>query len=341
MGDAADGSVPVIDPVTDPVIDAVIDAVLDALDGVDPALLDAADAVLAELRAELEERARRALELIDGHDASDRLPLRVPKGRMADLQVCERLAVARHATTAFDLTGEAALRGVALDRFVLLELLQGPIVDPVEELLSVLDVQGEFPLCDAVVAAEAERPGTFDGLAAASAAWRGIDAPWSPRVQSAAALELADGTVVCSGRLDVELGGAGTDRPGVVVEVKSGAVRMAHLEEVALYALLVGLRDGRVPALVARWYPGAALATQPVDVGVLRSAAARLGDSIEIWAQLQAGRSPVEAPGPWCAWCPDAESCPSVRRAGDGGPGGAAGDDPPWEPESLDDGSAQ
>lgn len=324
--DVGDGSVP------------VINAVLDALDEVDPALLDAADAALTELRSGLEERARRAVELIEGHDAADRLPLRVPKGRMADLQVCERLAVARHAVTAFDLTGEAALRGVALDRFVLLELVQGPIVDPVEELLAVLDVQGEFPLCDEVVATEAERPGTFDGLAAAASAWRGIDASWTPRVQSAAALELADGAVVCSGRLDVELGGAGTDQPGVVIEVKSGAMRMSHLEEVALYALLVGLRDGHVPALVARWYPGAALATQPVDVGVLRSAAERLGDAIEIWSQLQAGRSPLEAPGPWCGWCPDAETCPSARRADESAAG--VDDDEPWEPESLDDGSA-
>ena len=318
----------------------VLDSVLDALDDLDPATVDAADAVLAELRAELEERARRAVALIEGHDASDRLPLRVPKGRMSDLQACERLAVARHAATAFDLTGDAALRGVALDRFVLLELVQGPIVDPVEELLSVLDVQGEFALCDEVVATEAERPGAFDGLAAASAAWRGIDAAWTPRVQSAAALELSGGAVVCSGRLDVELGGVGTERPGVVIEVKSGAIRMAHLEEVALYALLVGLRDGRVPALVARWYPGAALATQPVDAGVLRSAAARLGDAVEIWAQLQAGRSPVEAPGPWCGWCPDAERCPSARPIG-GAASTAEATDDPWEPEFLDEGSVQ
>jgi hypothetical protein len=146
--------------------------------------------------------------------------------------------------------------------------------------------------------------------------------------------QLAEGRVVCSGRLDVELGGVLTDHPGVIVEVKSGSPRPAHIEEVALYALLVGWRDGIAPSLVVRWYPDEPAACMPVDAGLLASAAARLGDAIEQWAQLSVGRSPGEVPGPWCRWCPDAAACPSAAGTSGSTPGGDAdpGDEVEWEP---------
>ena len=293
---------------------SLIDDLVGELEAVDPATVRSATEILPDLRDVLEGRARSAAALLDGHE--ERAVLRVPKSRLADLQQCERLALARSAAPDGGPPGAAALRGVALDRFVLLEVVRGPIVDPVEELLAVLDVQGELDTCDQVVAAASADPGFVDDLAAAAAVWRGVPASWWPRLQSPAVVQLADGRVVCSGRLDVELGGVLTPHPGVVVEVKSGAPRPSHVEEVALYALLVGWRDGVAPALVARWYPNEPVAAMPVDTGVLTSAALRLGDAVEQWAQLTVGRRPEESPGPWCRWCPDAGRCPSAPSGG-------------------------
>lgn len=311
---------------------ALFDDLVAELEVLDPGLAVSATGTLPGLRDRLEQRASAAAALLDGHEEG--AVLRVPKSRLADLQQCERLAVARHARPDAGPPGPAALRGVALDRFVLLEVAQGPIVDPVEELLSVLDVQGELETCDQVVAAASVDPGFVDDLAAAAAPWRGIPRTWWPRLQSPAVAQLAEGRVVCSGRLDVELGGVLTDHPGVIVEVKSGSPRPAHIEEVALYALLVGWRDGIAPSLVVRWYPDEPAACMPVDAGLLASAAARLGDAIEQWAQLSVGRSPGEVPGPWCRWCPDAAACPSAAGTSGSTPGGDAdpGDEVEWEP---------
>ncbi len=311
---------------------SLFDDLVAELEVLDPTLAGSATQALSELREQVEEQASAAAALLDGHDEG--AVLRVPKGRLADLQQCERLAVARHARPDGGPPGVAALRGVALDRFVLLELTQGPIVDPLEELLSVLDVQGELETCDQVVAAASAEPGFADDLAGAAAVWRGVPKSWWPRVQSPAVAQLADGRVVCSGKLDVELGGVLTGHPGVVVEVKSGAPRPAHVEEVALYALLVGWRDGVVPSLVVRWYPDHPAACLPVDAGLLVSAATRLGDAIGQWAQLIVGRRPGETPGPWCRWCPDAAVCPSAAATVEPTRDGAEdpGDEVEWEP---------
>lgn len=286
---------------------------------------------LADLRGHLEVAAARAVALVDGHDARDLLPLRVPKGRVASLLACERHAVARHAQPFDASQAPAALRGMALDRYVLHELVAGPVADPLEDLLSMLDAQAEFATRDDVIAWP-EAASMLPSLATAARAWTGLDPSWWPRTQTSAAVHLAGGHVVTSGRVDVELGGPLTDRPGVVVEVKSGAPRLDHLAEVTLYALLVALRDGCAPELVARWYPGGPLAHQPVTPDLLWSAARRLGDAIGIWAELQAGRPPVESSGPWCAWCPVADVCPSAVAPVDG----LAELDAHWDPEGTD-----
>lgn len=107
---------------------------------------------LADLRGHLEGAAARAVALVDGHDARDLLPLRVPKGRVAALLACERHAVARHAQPFDASMAPATLRGMALDRYVLHELVAGPVADPLEDLLSMLDAQAEFATRDDVIA---------------------------------------------------------------------------------------------------------------------------------------------------------------------------------------------
>ena len=268
-------------------------------------------AQLGRVRDRLEQAADRAVELVDGHDAAEVLPLRLPKGRVADLAACERHGVARHARSADDAPSIPGLRGTALDRFVLHEITVGPVVDPYEDLLSMLDAQAEPETRDQVIAA-ADRL-DLAPLAAAARDWAGLDPGWWPRTQTAAAVHLSEGQVLCEGRVDVELGGPASGRPGVVVEVKTGAPRTAHQDEITHYALLVALRDGVAPVLAARWYPGGALAHLPVTAEVLESAARRLAAAIGTWAERLAGRPAAETPGPSCGWCPDADVCPGAQ----------------------------
>jgi hypothetical protein len=266
---------------------------------------------LAEVRADLEVAAARAASLVDGHGADGVLPLRLPKGRVVSLAECERcaLATSRAVDGNDDHMSPRQLLGRALDVYVEHEVVAGPIADPLEDLLSWLAARGELDVRDQVVAAG-------DGLqlaplAAAARAWSGLDAGWWPRTQASAAVHLADGSIRCEGRTDVELGGPLSGRPSVVVEVKLGRPHHGHLAEATHYALLVALRDRRAPAAVARWYPGGALAAMAVTADVLHSAARRLADAIGAWAELQVGRTPTERAGPTCAWCPDADRCPS------------------------------
>lgn len=275
---------------------------------------------LALIRSDLEAAAVRAVELLGGHGDTVALPLRFPKGRVVALGSCERHAVAtaRESATADAGAGELSprmLAGRALDVFVELEIAEGPVADPLEDLLSWLDACGDLDVRDQVIVAADQLP--LAPLASAARAWAGLDPRWWPRTQAAAAVHLAGGAVRCDGRTDVELGGVLSGRPTVVVEVKLGRPHQTHLDEVTHYALLVALRDGVAPAAVARWYPGGAFAEMAVTAGVLHTAARRLTDAIGAWVELQVGRPPIERPGALCSWCPDAGTCPSFQPARD------------------------
>ena len=285
------------------------------------------EAFIEQLREQLEATARHAAETVRG-TAPEHLPMRIPKSRLADLDCCERKALAAYqADQAEQSITAPMLRGLALDRFVCHQLVAGRVLEPVQTCLSMLEAEAED---SAIAAFEALGPeaaaALIDPLAAQVAdAWSGIDPAWVPRTQSKASAVFADGAVVCSGIIDVELGGPSAGVPAVVVEVKSGKPVAAHQAEAYLYGLLLALRDGLAPGAVARWYPGSELAAVVVSEGLLESAAARLEQSMLRWAELLAGRTPQESSGPWCGWCPDNEVCPS-SRVDPSAPAGSEGD---------------
>ena len=272
---------------------------------------------LAELRTELEAAATAALARV-AIDPDD-LPVRVPKSRLAQLARCERSALASMRSPDRERREGAAaiglLRGLALDLFVTHQLAEGRVVEPLPALVSMLTATADdesLELLDSIPLDEAAD--ALGPLATSVAdAWGGVGEQWAPRTQSRASLVLAGGAVICSGIVDVELGGPTTAMPGIAIEVKSGRPAPEHQAEAYLYALLVALRDGVAPISVARWYPGSEPATTPVTLGVLEAAAARLSDSLATWVELVAGRPPEESPGAWCRWCVDADRCPSAR----------------------------
>lgn len=280
-----------------------------------------AAAELTALRHDLEESAAMSLRAVQHHLPPDLFPIRMPKSRLAHLQQCQRSALAHFDDPARDLTGVATLRGTALDHFVAHQLVAGRVREPVADLGSMLSAVADR---DSLAALEGlgphEAAELLDPLAASVAdSWTGIDPAWVPRVESRASVVLADRRCVCSGVIDVEFGGATTDRPSVLVEVKSGRAAAAHQDEIYLYALLVALRDGVAPGVVARWYPGADPTGLTVTLGVLEAAARRLSDGVRRWLELLAGDTPTESPGAWCTWCPDRSACPSAATGADDG----------------------
>lgn len=294
---------------------------------------------LAELRGELESAVAAAVGSV--RVEPEDLPVRVPKSRLAELARCERSAVASaRSTDARRREGPEALgllRGIALDHFVTHQLAEGRVLEPLPALVSMLTAVADdqsLELLDTIALDDAESTlGPLAGSVAAS--WADLDPAWMPRTQSRATLVLSGGSVICSGIVDVELGGPTTGLPGVVVEVKSGRPAPEHQAEAYLYALLVALRDGVAPVTVARWYPGSEPAATPVTLGVLEAAAARLTDSTNTWVELVAGRTPDESPGAWCRWCVDAPHCPSARS-----PDGGSTDGGSTDGGSTDGGSA-
>jgi hypothetical protein len=271
--------------------------------------------LIGQLRAHLDDAAVDAVTALP----TELLPLRLPKSRLAELDRCERSTVAHAGQDRTDTMTDAALRGVAVDRFVAHQLVAGRVLEPVEALRSMLAAEAEWSSLahlDTMELSAAEA--LIDPLATLVAdSWSGVDAQWAPRAQSRAMAVLADGAAVCSSIVDVELGGPTTDLPAVVVEVKSGRPVASHQSEAYLYGLLVALRDGAAPVEVARWYPGSEIAAVPVSAGVLESAAVRLADGLGRWSELLAGRTAVESPGVWCRWCPDKEVCPSASASQD------------------------
>lgn len=272
---------------------------------------------LDEVRADLEHAAADTLATLRDHLDPTSLPLRLHKGRLADLERCERSAVAR-AEVVERASGWAVLRGTALDHYVAHQLVAGRVREPVADLRSMLDAAADHETLDALDGMD--EPSAHEVLAplasAVADAWSGVDPAWMPRVQSGAALALAEGAMTCRGVLDVELGGPGTGRPGVLFELKSAEPSGGHPHEVYLYALLVSLRDRCAPSVAARWYPGGGPVALEVTVGMLHAASARLAAGLRRWAELQAGDTPVERPGGWCSWCPDRDGCPSSTAAG-------------------------
>ena len=284
-----------------------------------PSVVEAS--IVDELAAALEAAASDVVEALGRHGsvlagATD--PVRLSKGRLDRLDRCERSALAEARDGADSGDPVALLRGIALDRFVAHQLRAGRVLDPLGDLRELLTVELDDATLGLIDAVGEERATEVVAPLATTVAdaWSGIDPAWVPRTQSRATLVLADGAVVCSGVLDVELGGIHTGLPGVVVEVKSGRPFPSHPAETYLYALLCAVRDGRPPAVVVCWYPGSAPAALAVTTGVLETATLRLERGIRRWGELLAGDEPSERPGPWCSWCSDADVCPSSAVQG-------------------------
>lgn len=131
--------------------------------------------------------------------------------------------------------------------------------------------------------------------------WPPLDPVWLPRTQEPMRAVLAGGTIELSSRVDLAIGRPAEDHASVaIVEVKSGARRPTHRDDLRFYALVETLRSPAPPFAVATYYTR----TGEVDVesvthDVLVEAARRCLTGIRALAG-----APSEADtGGWCSAC--------------------------------------
>lgn len=137
-----------------------------------------------------------------------------------------------------------------------------------------------------------------------------IEPAWWPRVEEPVRVALAGGAVTLAGRLDVLLGGPPTGRPAVIVEVKGGRWHDGMRADGHLYALMLALRDGEVPAAAVTLVSDGTTHVEPMRPALLQHASERLDEAMAVAARLAAGEPPAMRPGAHCQHCPVRGDCP-------------------------------
>ena len=121
---------------------------------------------------------------------------------------------------------------------------------------------------------------------------------------------LGGGDLLLTCTFDLALGGPGTDRPWVLVEVKAGAARDGNRSDLLWYSLVATLRHGRPPDVVAAWSAADdGLVPVPIGAGSLEAAARRALAALDRLVELAGGREPEVRPNSRCRWCPELDRC--------------------------------
>lgn len=145
-----------------------------------------------------------------------------------------------------------------------------------------------------------------------SECWPPLDRRWRPVTESKVRLELFDGRVVLQGKIDLTLGRATGNRSGkVLVDLKSGALRASHLDDLRFYALIEAVRIGVPPRRLASYYlDQGRFHSEDVTEDLLFSAAARAAAGVCRMIELElAEHEPTLHAGPQCRWCKVRETC--------------------------------
>jgi hypothetical protein len=138
----------------------------------------------------------------------------------------------------------------------------------------------------------------------------------TPMTEFRAKAELLNGGLVLSGKIDLILGRQARDDPAarrLVIDLKSAGAHPEYVEDLRFYALLLTLRFGVPPYRVASFFlDSGEWQAEDVTEETLGRAVDRVVGAARAAATLGDGR-PVElTPGPWCGWCPVAETCPAA-----------------------------
>jgi RecB family exonuclease len=139
-----------------------------------------------------------------------------------------------------------------------------------------------------------------------------LEPRWRPVTETPVRVELFDGLIRLTGRVDLTLGTARGDEPRkVIIDMKTGTPAAHHRDDLRFYALLETIRMGVPPRLLATYYLDAGrVEPEEVSPPLLEAALARTIDGtrklIEI---LRMQRAAAVSPGPVCGWCPLRADC--------------------------------
>lgn len=135
-----------------------------------------------------------------------------------------------------------------------------------------------------------------------------IKRSWIPAVETPVALNLVNGRIRVSGKVDLALG-----RPPdkVIIDLKTGRATPAHYDDLRLYSLIDFLALGMAPRKVASYYlDSAEIHHEDMSEAVLISAARRLQDGLVRAVELTfAHVEPSRRPSSICNWCTLASTC--------------------------------
>ncbi|MGD9793418.1 MAG: hypothetical protein AB7V43_08035 [Acidimicrobiia bacterium] len=242
-------------------------------------------------------------------------PLRVTKDRISSVLACERSVLAPRNTTP---PGPAVVLGRMVDIVAQHHVIAGSVPPAMAYDIAVDALWADGDAEALAVLADCEdwvRSNLEEHAVRLARELGPISPAWWPRGERRAEVHLADGAVIASARFDLQLGGPGSGRPSVVVEVKSGGIRAHHHDDARFYALVAALRDGAAPAAVATvWTDTGEVAIEPVRDDVLESAARRLLDATALLVDLAAGRPATMRGQSRCYWCALHRGCAEGQR---------------------------
>jgi hypothetical protein len=268
---------------------------------------------IAALRAELD-AAARAAGAVGGWSPDE--PLRLSKHLVTGLLRCPRRALGERSEDHGP--SDDVVVGWMVDAAAKLATVSPRRRVTVDAAVAFLSALGDGSVADrladlgpAAARLRSDAAARIDRLAASGLS--AVDPAWWPRVEEPVRVALAGGTVTVAGRIDVLLGGPPTGRPGVIVEVKGGRWYDGMRADGHLYALMLALRDGEVPASAVTIVSDGTTQSEPIRPALLQHAAERLDEAMGIAARLAAGEPPAMSPGAHCQHCPVRPDCPVGR----------------------------
>lgn len=284
--------------------------------------LDARPTFDAELRHQLRAELEAALGDLSGDIDPDE-PIFVSKHKLGSVHGCEVRLLADEAA-GFEWSvptarGTVAHKAVELSVHWRGEPTPAELVDEsMARLANGGDGLAEFlQRCSEVESIEL-RAEALDRVTKFTEMFPPLQSRWRPVTESRVRLELLDGRIILSGKVDLSLGRArGTTAGKVLIDLKTGGFSPVHLDDLRFYALLETIRLGVPPRLVASYYLDAGVARpEAITEALLESTVARVADGVERLVGLAHGTvEPRLRTGPACRWCVRLHECDAGRQA--------------------------
>ena len=153
--------------------------------------------------------------------------------------------------------------------------------------------------------------------------WPPLPRAWRPVTEAAVRQDICGEQIVLRGKVDLTLGAPdGLVAGKVLVDLKTGAAKGAHLDDLRFYALVETLRLGTPPLRLGTYYlDQGRLLPEDVTEPMLHTTVERVVAGVVKMVELETKvRPPVRRAGPACTWCALRDTCKeggAWLRAGD------------------------